>query len=296
MKNGFNRIIKKIYFKIYKKSPTLIKRRLNSIIRIWLKMRKLSFEIHLTEHCNLNCKGCDNFSPVANKEFINLDFFENEMTQMCKIFGKKGIEEIRLLGGEPLLHPEIKKILKISRRIFPETRLTIISNGLLLPKMDMEFFDICKSDNIQILVTKYPVNFDYDKVLDNIRKDGVNCGAFNEEPIKTLFKKILDFEGKQDVCKSNKLCMNANHCISLKDGKLYTCSTIPNVKHLNSFFGVNFLVDEDKDCIDIFKITDAKKIRRLLNRPVPFCRYCDIEHEEFGIKFETSKKVISEWT
>lgn len=294
MNNSFNRIIKKVYLGLYSVAPVPIKRGMNRIVRFGLNHRKMSFEIHLVEHCNLNCKGCDNYSPVAPKEFVDIVTFTNEMKQMKHIFGSDGIDEIRLLGGEPLLHPQINELLIISRNIFPSSKLTLITNGILLPRLGKEFFKICSESRIQVLVTKYPIKFDYDKILAVMRKYGVECGAFNTEPVKTLFKRPLDPNGLQDKKKMFDLCTNANHCISLKDGRLYTCSNIPNVHHLNSYFNCSFQVSEN-DSINIFQITNKKKIRKFLSEPVPFCRYCNIEHETFGIKWETSKKKLSEW-
>lgn len=40
------------------------------------------FEIHVTEHCNLNCRGCDNFSPIAGESFIEVDWFDKQMERM----------------------------------------------------------------------------------------------------------------------------------------------------------------------------------------------------------------------
>ena len=48
-----------------------LKNKINQITDIDNRLKKeekfipsptLQFEVHLTEHCNLNCKGCDNFS------------------------------------------------------------------------------------------------------------------------------------------------------------------------------------------------------------------------------------------
>lgn len=294
MENSLNKLIKKIYLGTYKKLPVNGKRALNKVVQLGLRHKKLSFEVHLCEHCNLNCKGCDNFSPIAEEEYVSADSFNKELGQMAKIFGKKGIGEVRLLGGEPLLHPEISRLLHIARSNMPFATISVITNGLLLPKMDDCFIKTCKRDRIQLLITRYPVSFDYDKVVKSLRMRGIKTGVFNEEALKTLYKKPMDVTGSQDSQKMFDLCMNANHCISLREGKLFTCSTIPNIRHFNNRFGMNLAVTKE-DYIDIFKVTDKRKIRKFLSRSVPFCKYCDIENEQFGIKWEVSKKEIKEW-
>ena len=52
------------------------------------------------------------------------------------------LAELPLLGGEPLLNPEINEYIKISRKYFPKTRISIITNATLLNDMDENFWKI----------------------------------------------------------------------------------------------------------------------------------------------------------
>ena len=38
------------------------------------------FEVHITDHCNLNCKGCAHFSNLCKPTFADLDEFEADMS------------------------------------------------------------------------------------------------------------------------------------------------------------------------------------------------------------------------
>lgn len=133
--------------------------------------RSLKFEVHLAEHCNLNCKGCDNFSPLAAEEFLELDEYERDCRRLSDLFGGK-VKKLLLLGGEPLLNPRIEDFLRVSRECFPRGRIIIVTNGLLLPKMTDKFWKNCKKYGIEIEPTKYPVNFDYDAVEEMARGGG----------------------------------------------------------------------------------------------------------------------------
>ena len=60
-------------------------------------------EVHLAEHCNLNCKGCSHFSPLAEKEFIE----EKIPAAPDDIFPARVIPEARLIKRQ--LHEPPKR-------------------------------------------------------------------------------------------------------------------------------------------------------------------------------------------
>lgn len=62
-----------------------------------LSRANLSFEIALAEHCNLNCAGCDHFSPLAKPEYADLESMTRDFARLSKLFHGCA-EEIHLLG------------------------------------------------------------------------------------------------------------------------------------------------------------------------------------------------------
>ena len=79
--------------------------------------RLLCFEVHITEHCNLNCKGCYHFSPLAKEEYLDINEFERDLRRIYELCGDN-VERITLLGGEPLLHPDINRFIEVTRKIY----------------------------------------------------------------------------------------------------------------------------------------------------------------------------------
>jgi len=73
------------------------------------------------------------------------------------------VKRIGVMGGEPLLHPELKQILISARVYFPDTLIQLVTNGLLLLRQDEEFWQICRENNITLVNTRYPINLDYEK-------------------------------------------------------------------------------------------------------------------------------------
>ena len=256
-----------------------------------------NIEFHVAEHCNLSCKSCNHFSSLAEKKFADPRAFAKDVKRLAELSNKK-IKRFCLLGGEPLLHPQINEFMKICRENLADTRVAILTNGILLTSMPEEFWHACHDYNIVVNVTKYPINLDFGKNEELAKQYDVEFEYFTSsaEIVKTSDHYPLDLSGKQNAKKCFKNCQLANHCIFLKNGKLYTCAIAPNIEHFNKFFGKNLAL-ENKDGIDIYKAKSEKQILTFLAKPIPFCKYCNVQGRVFGKnQWGISKKSIEEWT
>jgi molybdenum cofactor biosynthesis enzyme MoaA len=59
--------------------------------------------------------------------------------------GKK-VGWILLMGGEPLLHPELERFFPAARTAFPSAKIKIVTNGILLSKKEDSFWRHSKKD------------------------------------------------------------------------------------------------------------------------------------------------------
>ena len=250
------------------------------------------FEIHLVEHCNLKCQCCDNFSAIAQEEFLDKKTFSKDIKRMSELFD---IKWFRLLGGEPLLHPNIDFFIKESRKYFPNSEIRLTTNGILLTKMKKSFWKHCNENNIIIEITYYPINLDWNKIKELGEQNNVKIMYFDNKPTdkKISHRNPINDKGNQDINYNFRVCYQVNHCMSLKQGKIYPCTCIPNIYHFNKFFNKNLQVS-DKDCIDIYQ-NDAKAIDEFLRHPVPFCAYCNVKNRTNNKPWAHSKFDIKEW-
>ena len=276
----------------------LYKRIIFSYIRISAPFRlrprkKLRLETDIVSHCNLNCKNCNHFSSLVDEGFVDPDELERDFARLSELAGRNN-ENIDLMGGEPLLHPEITKIAEIARKYF-DGRINIVTNGLLLTKMDKEFWQVCEKNRITIIVTSYPVNLDKKSIRRKAKQYSVKLKMRAQVMnVHTWCRLPKDIHGKQDIMKNIKLCLVANYCIFLKDGKLSTCCLPLVAERFNNFFAEKFEVMEN-DFIDIYKAENIEEIYNFLCKPIPFCRYCKLKQWEVGIEWGISKREISEW-
>lgn len=271
-------------------------KRLHDAIRktpFWRLVRRCFLEIHLAEHCNLNCIGCSHFSPLAEPAFCDLEELRNNLQQLSKF--KSAFRAIRLLGGEPLLNPEISEIMRIVCTNFKDSDIELVTNGILFlsdaKKIPDHFWETCRQYNVRINITIYPLeNIDYAKIericIQNNVRFRIYANRRNESSFQ-CFK--LDPNGGGDRA-AYAHCDEAK-CWQLVGNRIYACPQSAYVGYLNKAFGSNF-VQRKGDFIEINKLN---KLRLLLFklRSKPFCSYCVFPR--MNINWKQSERNADEW-
>lgn len=232
----------------------------------------LRLEFVVSDYCNLNCKGCTHYSPLAPKEFESIETLERTAAHLGAVTADN-IGDVYLIGGEPLLYPQLTEAIKTLRRHFPKNGIKLFTNGLLLPKMDDKFWHTVKQNDITIALTIYPIKFDYNAVQKLCRSHGIKYLIFGDRSVKGSFLRFgLDPEKKQNGRMSHFKCFNRG-CISVIGDKIYPCSISGCVSHLNNACGTSF-EHRPGDWLNVADITSVKQIKALRDKPVPFCGYC----------------------
>ena len=261
------------------------------------KLSQIRFEVHLAEHCNLNCYACNNFSSIAKPELVDPEEFKRDFERMGEIFANK-CERIYLLGGEPLLHTEINTLMEIARKNFPEGDISVFTNGLLLMKMADSFWQTCRDNNIGIIISAYPIKLDIEGIKSIAAKFGVklNYAWGDSSAMHDMFDITpLNLKGDSNIKLNFGICKRAVNCITLSHGKLFTCSFIPHVHHFNEFFGEHVEVCP-QDYVNIYDDVSAEEVLARMSEPIPACRYCQLDNKSAKIvRWGISKRERSEW-
>lgn len=241
---------------------------------------QLKFEVHIVEHCNLNCKQCAHFSPLAEESCIRVERYEQDCRHLSELFGGE-MSSIQLMGGEPLLHPQITEIMRITREAFPVGRIRIVTNGILLPKMTEKFWEACRENDVEISPSYYPIKFDYDAWGEIAESKNVKYTPFSlPKRSKKSWGKVFPICPKQvgtyGLSRSNFLrCQDANHCVTLRDGRMYPCDIAAHAVHLKKYFDLDIQLS-DRDSVDIYSVGSGAELLEALAKPIPFCQYCDV--------------------
>jgi organic radical activating enzyme len=250
----------------------------------------LSIEVHIVNHCNLNCKGCATCAPLIKEDYYMFDDFSKDCARFSELaMNGKLVEKVTLMGGEPLLHPRIVDFINISRRYFPYAEIIIPTNGLLLKECSHEFWESCHKNKILIRVTDYHIKRDDEAIQKLAKKYKVKI-AYMVLNDWVLFRS--DISGSKNVDYNFNNCPAKIICAVLDHGKYYICSRPMVTRFLNDHLNPAIPLDK-KDYLDIYQIKSVKEIYDYISKPIPFCKYCNPQGEKstWGI----SKKEVSEW-
>jgi len=244
-------------------------------------------ELHLTDHCNLDCKGCGHFSPLVSPYYTNVDAFEQDMGRLRHFF--HNIRTIRLMGGEPLLHPEAGTFIEITRKVFPGADIRFVTNGILLTDASETFWGKCKKTQATIDVTVYPpLRRRVEELRSLCMSKGVPLNATDVD----CFCSILNPSGSSDQVTTFETCRSKSVALPfLRNGRLYQCAAPALIHYFNNWFNNDIPADPG---IDIYSDSLAgRNILKRLDNPIVNCKYCTFDTVPFP--WSTSSKRLEEW-
>ena len=214
------------------------------------------------------------FAPMADRWFADLDRIAADFVRLKELF--RNIREIRVMGGEPLLHPDCVAFLRIVRAAFPNCRLALVTNGLLLAKQSASFWDVCRETHALISLSVYPaVKPQVQALADLCREEGVPLECVESG---TFIARYVP-EGNVDVRKSFRHCRGSwFFCPILREGRVYRCAMGCYADYWKRAANAELPVEEG---IELDSAT-GPEILDYLMRPMSTCAYCSPAAREFA--------------
>ena len=219
-------------------------------------------EVHLADACNLNCNGCLHFSPRCKPYLATLAEVENEFRLLKDKF--PAVRHVHLLGGEPLLNARCADIVRLVRRLCPETRLSLVTNGLLLLRQGPDFWRSVRETRTLLDMTRYLVT-DATTVAEIERKCREEGVVLRLTECEKFLDKILA-AGTADPRLSFKNCRQTQYCPYLRNGRLYPCAT--------SYHVADGIPGAERDRGISVRDHSPREILTYLQTPSPVCRHC----------------------
>lgn len=245
-------------------------------------------EAHAADGCNLNCRGCLHFANLySRKEFPDLSKLLVDIQRVaenCEIF------QFRILGGEPLLNPNLAGFLEKLRKVLPNTDIAVISNGILIPKMPKVLFEVMREESIGFNLTLYPPTLKMKEMIYNTLEEyHVSYGS--HEAKVNEFEKYMMLHPAENNTYAYEFCVSRG-ILTLRDGKLHKC---PIVAYVNRYFDTFSLQQHYEEGIDIYddKLDWQKLIENLTLKEGNFCRHCTKDSEPFH--WSVGKPEYDDW-
>lgn len=253
-----------------------------------------AMEIHVTDHCNMKCKNCTMFAGLVDGEvFANYEKYRNGVKKLKEFFTH--VKIFRVLGGEPLLNPQLYKYLYLIRETFPYTDIRLICNGTLVLQMPQNLIDAIRETSTTIYISHYlPISHKIDDINYFLNQNNLKHSICS--PI-TRFNKVYNAKGDTDMNFSFESCQWRKHgCETMREGKIATCFVPFAIPYLNDHFNLNIKID---GTIDLFEEgLTYKEIRRRLITPFNVCRYCCLRgySEKWDTFDSQTKEKIETWS
>lgn len=194
-----------------------------------VRLRKM--EIYAANGCNLKCLFCSHLNPFR-KGIVPADALISSM----EIWSRKVTpRKLGILGGEPLLHPELERILWAARRCWPESRIVLTSNGLLFPGKPDSLLETLRKTKVQVLLSRHLTDEKGERQFQAIQEQLHQAGVWTTIiPSSSRWKRYyhIDDEGQPqpfESCPAKAWTMcGPNTCFNLTNNQLYRCSILAN--------------------------------------------------------------------
>jgi len=248
--------------------------------------------VYLVSHCNLACKGCRLFCPVNRRDFYEYEKCVKDIEQIKKL--NLPLHHFNFTGGEPFLHPHLFDILKTTRRLFPNVKMQIFTNGTLLNRLrDEQLKELIEFDIITV-VTEYPTVINAAKTFYSKADEmGIKYSIiYYDETKKFTDEKMNAGRTTPKHEFYNCYCYKHSTNFLLYKGRIFGCGHPMFISYFNEYFNANYEV-RNGDFVDIYNTTAEELYKFKITRK-PFCDYHPCTGRSV-MEWGMSERKIEEW-
>lgn len=223
-------------------------------------------EMHICDGCNLNCKGCTHFSPLFERTMPNFDERMKDVEMLRSKFSN--IFGFHILGGEPLLNPQLGMYVKEIRKLLKDTYIEIVTNGLLIPSLSNEILQSIRENDVSIRISEYaPTTKLLPQIRDILECQGISYGISGFDDVKNMFGKPLSLS---ENSRYPHKCISPG-CVNIWNGKIARCPTLMYIEKFNARFGLQL---PSAGILELDSDISGLNLLNVLEKEVPLCKHC----------------------
>ncbi len=226
-----------------------------------------SLESHIVDHCNLTCAECCSLSPLLPRRITTPDALARDLELATRLLAPK---QFKLVGGEPLLHPELVEMLRVARRSGIAPRISLTTNGLLLPRMP----DAAWEELNALTISRYPSPALPEETIALVERKALEFGVrvnWKQQDRFVIMSLDDPREDREETAAIYERCWLRERCHLVHDGRFYTCT---RPMHFHGLLGEH--QDFSADGLDLAACASAEGLLEYLARPAPLaaCSRC----------------------
>jgi organic radical activating enzyme len=231
-----------------------------------------SVEIQVVDHCNRSCEGCNHLSPIMPKRFESPEQVSKDLNSL-KTYLR--VRTVKLIGGEPLLHPKIEEIARAVDESGIAEEIMLVTNGILLSRISNHLLQRLT----KIEISQYPHVELPKETIEKFKKKAQRLNVTVNILHYPNFQNSFSFHGTKNmnlVKRIFKTCRKVQlwGCHTAYEGYLFRCpqslylaKTVPALK-MGPFW------------LDGLKLTSSENFQATLvsfltgSTPLKACQYC----------------------
>ncbi|UCH93098.1 MAG: radical SAM protein [Candidatus Aminicenantes bacterium] len=172
--------------------------------------------IYLTNQCDLNCSYCLIKKRKETRYFLEIKEYQARIRKLLE--KNNHIKSINMTGGEPTLHPELLKIVDITRKVGID-HIIINTNGIMLAK-DRELLQALHDRDVTLAlsINSIPFNSVQERLFEKL----------NDLKMPVAIITIASHQGEENLKKIYDYFIKSNIVVSLEiQPMVFTGENVP---------------------------------------------------------------------
>lgn len=231
-----------------------------------------SVDVIVTERCSLRCQDCSNLMQYFSRpRDYDIQKVIRSIQALCAAVDQ--INDFRVIGGEPLMHREVHRLVE-DAAVSPKVKgVAIYTNGTILPRPEQ--IEAFRQDKVLFIVTDYRALSRKLSALEEMLKQEEIAYFIHRPSGWTSCSRISRHDRTPEQQHEIFRACCARNLFPVSDGRIYRCPFIANATRLGA------IPDCPTDSVDLLAEVSPGELRARLREfaaRTDFmmgCDYCD---------------------